>query len=517
MSASMSASIILVSLGNHLEAYAIEYYFSTQGSDSTGQGTLQAPWATLEKANSLDLEPGDRLLLRDGDVFVGQLDLNTEDSGTSDRPAIVSSWYGGRAEIHNPVSSAINILNAGHFSIYNLKLTGGNQNKSDGLRAYVDRADQANLMIHNVSVSEFGGHGISVGGWEGYGWQTVRITNSESFNNQKTGIFTWAQSRNGGRNHRIENCLTYENGASGIIVSGVENATIQRSIAHDNGKLTTGSVGIWAYDADNVTIQFNESYNNKTNGQTDGGGFDLDGGVTNSRLQYNYSHDNDGAGFLIAQYPGAPNIMYNNVIRYNISENDGRNNSYGAITIWNGNGTMGINGLNIFGNTIFLSRSNLGSPRGIWFLYQEGSPPANVSILNNIFYIKDNLVIWDNLQSLPELLVRQNDWFYPAGGKIIYNGKSYDSVESWQSQINQPVGLTVDPGLLNPGSGGTIGYPEGLSSLEAYRLLPSSPLKNQGTDLKDFRVIAGRRDFFGVVIPQGDGLEIGASEIPEAR
>ena len=43
----------------------------------------------------------------------------------------------------------------------------------------------------------------------------------------------------------------------------------------------------------------------------DGVGFDFDGGVTNSVMQYNYSHDNDAAGFLRAQYAFAPQPMKN--------------------------------------------------------------------------------------------------------------------------------------------------------------------------------------------------------------
>lgn len=511
------ASFITFGLGYGLEAYGVDYYFSTQGNDLTGKGTRQKPWATLKKANSLDLEPGDRLLLRDGEKFIGQLNLNTEDAGSNDRPVIISSWYGKQAYIYSPISSAIKISNASNLDISNLTLAGSNHVPSDGLLANANQTDQTNLTIDNVSVSGFQGRGISVGGWGGYGWQNVQISNSEAFNNKEIGIFTWAQNPQDGSNHRIENCLAYGNGASGIIVSGVKNAIIQKSLAHSNGKLTTGSVGIWAYDADNVTIQFNESYGNKTNGKIDGGGFDLDGGVTNSRLQYNYSHDNDGAGFLIAQYLDAPNPMSNNTIRYNISENDGRNNKYGAITIWDGSGNNEIKNLNIYGNTIFVTPSDLGNPRGILFLDKKGKPPANVFIFNNIFYLKDDVIAWENNQSLPGLLVRQNNWFSPTRLRIIYNGKTHNSLKSWQSQINQAVGYAVDPELVNPGEGGTINNPEHLSSLNAYRLLPSSPLQNQGVDLKNFNLSPGKHDFFGVPIPQSDNLDIGAAEIPKLK
>ena len=47
--------------------------------------------------------------------------------------------------------------------------------------------------------------------------------------------------------------------------------------------------------------------------------------MKNSVMQYNYSHDNDGAGYLLAQFTYAREFT-NNIVRYNISENDGRKN-----------------------------------------------------------------------------------------------------------------------------------------------------------------------------------------------
>ena len=55
-----------------------------------------------------------------------------------------------------------------------------------------------------------------------------------------------------------------------------------------------GPVGIWTHDADRVTIQHCIAHHNRSTA-LDGGGFDFDGGVTNSVLQYNYSHDNFGS------------------------------------------------------------------------------------------------------------------------------------------------------------------------------------------------------------------------------
>jgi len=66
---------------------------------------------------------------------------------------------------------------------------------------------------------------------------------------------------------------------NGIVLGSVDGGTIERSIAYDDGWLCDsdngGPVGIWAYNATDVTIQFNESYGNHTAGSVDSGGFDF--------------------------------------------------------------------------------------------------------------------------------------------------------------------------------------------------------------------------------------------------
>src|SRR4029078_9431292 len=116
--------------------------------------------------------------------------------------------------------------------------------------------------------------------------------------------------------------LLASNSGSGILVCNVSGGTIERSTAHDNGIYGTANVGIWIAACNGITIQYNESYNNKTHAN-DGGGFGVDGGCTNCTLQYNYSHNNYGGGIGIFQFIDAAPFG-KNVIRYNISENDGR-------------------------------------------------------------------------------------------------------------------------------------------------------------------------------------------------
>ncbi len=83
-------------------------------------------------------------------------------------------------------------------------------------------------------------------------------------------------------------------------------------------------MGIMAMESNDVIIQSNEVYNTRTAG-SDGGGIDFDGGVTNSIAQYNYTHDNAGSGINLAQYYPVRVAFSNNTVRFNISQDDGRN------------------------------------------------------------------------------------------------------------------------------------------------------------------------------------------------
>ena len=76
--------------------------------------------------------------------------------------------------------------------------------------------------------------------------------------------------------------------------------------------------------------------------------------MTHSVLQYNYSHDNDGSGYLLAQFAYARRFG-GNIIRYNISENDSAKNNYGSLSI---HGGVQVADLDIYNNTLYIADSS---------------------------------------------------------------------------------------------------------------------------------------------------------------
>jgi hypothetical protein len=168
----------------------------------------------------------------------------------------------------------------------------------------------------------------------------------------------------------------------GLVLGSVTNGLVDGCIAHHNGGDGTnnaGPVGLWAYNSSNVTIQFSESYANLAMYQ-DGDGFDLDVGTTNSVIQYCYSHDNFGAGYLLSQQGAEP--WSNNVLRYNISENDAWGGRLGAITYYSEESDLGLEDSWVYGNTVYTS---VGPALNL-----TSAPNASRNYLfNNIFVVDD--------------------------------------------------------------------------------------------------------------------------------
>ena len=125
---------------------------------------------------------------------------------------------------------------------------------------------------------------------------------------------------------------------SGIAIDGFRRGTIEYCEAYQNGALcdateSGGPVGIWAYNFDRALLQFNKSHHNHSNNQADGGGFDLDGGTTNSVMRYNVSWGNDGYGFQLWDFFWGE--FRNNRIHHNVSLMDcERWRNFGAFVVF---------------------------------------------------------------------------------------------------------------------------------------------------------------------------------------
>ena len=524
-----------------------EYYVSPSGDDSAPGTSPDRAWKSIEKVNETILKPGDKVLFEGGETFTGALKFDIEDSGTPEQPVTITSYGEGRATISSGNETGLFAKNVTGFIVQELNFTGTSVDvdiQSYGIHFFtdLDSVKPEFIRIENVEVSGYRWDGISIRGDRNNGssgYRDVRITYATVHDNGDKGIAVggpmppddWAN-----KDIYIGHCTVYNikgilgqhgHSGNGIIVSSLDGGLIEYCVAYNNGENSDypesgGPIGIWAWDSRNVVIQFCEAYENKTGNKADGGGFDLDGGCVNCTMQYNYSHDNHGAGYGIYQYSGAREFK-GNIIRYNISENDGRNNRHGGINLWATNSSGGMQDTKIYNNTIYISEVTHGAAiedfpdeEGKCFIY-------GTEVYNNIFIGTGGkeLVKIPNPQSGWNF---KNNCYYNYGEmiKIVWGDKTYTNLDEWrkatgQEMINETmVGFAVDPELVDAGHGGIIGDALQLGTLGTYKLKQTSPLIDKGLDIKaSFGIEPGPHDFYGNIIPVNVKFDVGAAEFKQ--
>ena len=534
------------------QAQGSTYFVSPRGDDSH-PGSEARPWRTIAQVNRHRLAAGDTVLFEGGQIFEGPLLLDDRAAADPSRPVVIGSYGNGRAVIHAGFGTAILVWNVGGVTLRDLEVRGDDAGVSRGYGIEVlnerGTARLDTISLENITASGFHWAGIYVGGVPSvpgatppppgsrYGFRDVRISHCTAHDNMYYGIWVsgpwWSGKTTGyaNQNVTISDSMAYDNpgdpayednhSGNGILLDDTDGGLIDHCAAwHNgaaNGSTQGGPVGIWTDESNRVTIQFCESYNNRTGGAADGGGFDLDGGVTNSALQYNYSHGNDGAGYLVWSYGGAVHPLAHNVIRYNISENDGRKHRYGGIHIGTSGGV--VEGIEVYNNTVFMTAGDGAQTRDIWV---GGSEP------NKQIKFWNNELISDGGPPLVEVEPRQDvsfqgNAYWATAGKfvVVDGGATYASLDQWRAAAgqerlrNEATGIALDPRLTAMNSGETMSGTRPLSDLIAYRLLPDSPLIDAGLDLAtEFGIEVGQRDFWGTPIPQGRGFDIGAYEAP---
>ncbi len=511
------------------------YYVSPAGNDASSGTSTSAPWKSITKVNQVNFKAGDAIYFKGGSTFNGTVTFDSNDKGTATAPIVVSSYGGGKATINAGGGDGIYAHNTAGFNINNLRFdTAGRLNNSGaGIYFLNDLNTSTKLQyvhIDGVDAGNFGNSGIYIAGQlptgstVHNGFNDIRITNSAVHDNTMFGIRINGNANDAHTNLYIGSVRAYNNvgkgdtartNGNGIMVGNVTNGTIEKSVAYNNGGNGNHCVGMWTINSTNVVFQYNESYSNRTAFDSDGGGFDIDGGCQSCTLQYNYSHDNYGAGFGVFQYIDAA-AFNNNVVRYNISQNDGRHNSYNGIRLWSPQ-TGGLKNVEIYNNTVYMTKPASGDPRALFIK----TPTTNVHIRNNIFFVTGGLTVAEIADGQSGLLMQDNNYY--AGGSpvnIIYGANTYTSIAAFragtgQESVNgQAVGTSADPKFVNAGGGGTVGIGNSLASnLSAYELTSGSPMINTGLNLKtQFGVSTGTHDFYGNSLPQGGAFDIGANE-----
>jgi hypothetical protein len=506
------------------------YYFSPTGSDSNSGTSPASPWQTLTRANQVAYQAGDSLLFQGGATFNGSLVLTGVDGGTQAAPITVSSYGSGRATISSAGADGIDIVDTSGVNVVNINVAGNgtNLNTSTGINLMDTQVNQPRLgfiIITAVDVGGYGAAGIGINSKTlNTGFQDIIITNCTVHNNGHSGIWSQAGADVAPAPYGLAHQGIYigydtvfnnqgyagsDASGNGIQIGDANACTIEHCTAYGNGTKNNSTVGggfgIWTYNSNSICIQYNESYSNYAKWH-DGGGFDLDGGTTNSTLQYNYTHDNAGSGILEAQFGGAAPHT-GNVIRFNISKNDGRLHDQAGIELWSASATDTIVGTQIYNNTVYMAPATTGTPQAILVV----SYTKNVDIRNNIFAVGAGLKTVNVTNTGSGLLFQDNDYWTGSASAInvVWGGATYQTLAAFQSGAKQetlsniPVGRAYNPVFNIASSNGVPSSSDVITSATAFTLKSNSPLTKAGIDLPEIGVDVGTLDYFSDELTPG--------------
>ena len=509
------------------------YFVSPSGNDSSNGMSSSTAWQTITKVNATTFAPGDLVLFEGGKTFNGKLYIRS--SGSSGFNIKFASYGTGKAIINGGSSTAVYAYNSSYITIDSLIITGNwnaslqSGNDSYGILFYTDLAVGVKLgevTVTHCEVKGFNKSGISFLSWPADGSQSgfskITVMGNTVHDNGAAGISTLGHSAAAGNTvyafsnvyigfNRVYNNMGVRANISshsgdGIIIGDASGGTVEYNAAYNNGwyntALSGGPAAIWCYDSKNIIFQYNEAHHNGTGtGTPDGDGFDLDGGAVNCIMQYNYSHDNYGAGFLLWEYGNTRIKNSGNILRYNISQNDNTNNNnsvYGGISmgpycnnnLFYNNTIWGVKGSAVFvtGGTGNKFYNNI--------LESEGTAPCIVST-NGSFFLNNN-------------------YYNATGFRVKYAGSIYTALTNFRVTGNEKYngvahGYAVNPLLSSPGNAGSLntGNPTVITN---YLPLTGSPMINTAFNLTTLGLNVGTKDFRKGAIPYNGGFDIGACE-----
>lgn len=466
-------------------AFAATYYIDSGAGNDSNHGTnITHAWRSLARVNETVFQPGDRILLKAGSTYKGQ--LAPKGSGTSTNLISMRAYGEGarpRIDGEGRVPDTLLLRNVEFWEVDGLEITNLGEQRQPwrtGVRVVTDSFGKMrqitlrNLFVHDVNGDlrkEQEGCGIyfeSRGGNQSH-FDGLLIENCHVVRTDRNGICQRGSGRARSLGVVIRGNLLEDIGGDGIKIWGSNGALVERNIIR-GGRMRCEdyAAGIWPFASDDTLIQFNEVSGYK--GIKDGQGFDSDYQCRRSVFQYNYSHDNEGGFFLIC----GPGNSYNEgtIIRYNVSQNDGINSARVFHLGGNSSNTM------IYNNTIYVGPKQ-DLPLVLCTEWDRGNA-KDVRFFNNVFYV-DGRVTYD--------------WGKSSG--VVFENNVFCG-----THVAPPVdakAITNCPPLMKPGGAG-----EGIETVRAYQFKETGGFN--GRAIRN----SGGRDILGRPLPTGESPRIGA-------
>jgi hypothetical protein len=521
--------------------WAATYYVdATNGNDLNNGLSISTAWKTLAKLNASTFAPGDQILLKRGELWRENILLGWSGLpdnpilfaayGTGDRPIVTGSqpiteWTpaGGNIFLATVPAETLKVFYNGAPLTHNttsFQNLGSNQWNWDSNTLYINvGAHPSNGLVEIITLDSTNNgfalwDGTQIPGRGGRSYVTIDGIHIRHF--KLNGI----QAVN--TDHVIvRNCLIQfigpgdafgANNPVGIGLNhNASNALIENNVIHDitdDYWQDTGAAGVYVgtayrgtlYVAQNNTIRNNDIFRVNT-------GIPIKYGSKNNIIEANTIHDASYAGITsVGDMSGAGNILrYNQIydiaadgsmgimvfnntaVHYNIIYN-----CYNGIFI-NTNTTDYENRMNAGMNNTIYNNTFHKNVIGVTFA-NERNARSNV-LKNNIMY--DTRGIWFNISN-SDIIANtydHNSYYRSDDPHFFYLGGTGYTFAEWQSRSGQEAhSLWEDPKLSNIGK-------------HDYTLTPTSPCVDKG------EAVGLQRDISGSVVPQGNGVDIGAYEL----
>lgn len=418
----------------------IYYVDAIAGKDSNEGTSSKTAWKTLQKINATVFTPGDKILFKSGQQWIGQ--LHPKGSGRINAPILIGKFGDGKSPLiagNGIANGALRFHNQQYWEVADLEITNylaeeeGGQSLADWEQHNQDKYVVPTLppQLANKNVAKYGIYvtaedageiahlyfkNLEIHGVNGYinqadelskenGGVFFKITGTKKptyFNGvlieacnihdvDRTGVLlvtsTWSQRTlttntnwTPSLNIVIRNNKFRNTGANALVVRVARNPLMEHNL-FDHCAIKASGNASFSFNSDGALWQYNECRFTKANvDDRDAGGIDSDYKTKNTILQYNYIHDND-YGMLVTGGPN--NFNDSTVVRYNIFENDGKfaHPTHKKCVIRVGGSATNTQ---IYNNVIYLGADQTDTKvisHEIW-----KTSPDNTLYQNNIFY-----------------------------------------------------------------------------------------------------------------------------------
>lgn len=524
----------------------VSFYVSNDGDDSNDGTSEATAWASLANVSNSTYIPGDQILFRKGDTFIGRLVISS--SGADGSPITFASYGegdvkpvldGAKAEGGSYLST-VYVENQDYLVMRDLHITNDRKVSREGVddkMAYgiyvLNKGDRTlnhfrfdNLTIANVlsvaSLNTVSFNQIEVTGvylsternteagkekkindviFENcYVTRVGKLGFKTKHANSKTGAEEEIEELAYNTNIVVRNNHFFETGGSPVQLGGAYNALIEHNIfdypgfssTEDNRYAGRGS-GSWYFRCRHIVSQYNVSKH--VRGSGDSYGQHIDSNNHYVIMQYNYSEDSEG-GF-VEILGGNKYCTY----RYNVSVNDGFRTSMGrgknGNTLWVSDYWEGMEGeiklcdeIYIYNNSVLVS--NDLTPDIDFY-------GKSINVFNNAFHVRDNAKIGERIVVEGETALTSDNNLY------------FGDVSSDFTTLDAAA-ITGNPRYVMTGEndGDIFRLEENSPALNAGRTIQEPPFPHAGQGIFENITANATKDYFGNPVDLSAATHVGA-------